>query len=141
MSAAGARPVPVVSDVSRPYWEGCRRGVLLVQECGRCGHRQLYPRSVCSACHSRDLSFIESAGKGTIVSFTVVHRAASSAFADDVPYVLALVRLDEGPTMMSTVTDTAPEAVTIDMPVRVWFDASNDEIALPRFRPNDMVGP
>jgi hypothetical protein len=125
--------VPVVSDVSRGYWQACKRGVLVVQECGRCGGKQLYPRSICHHCHARELTFVEAAGTGEVVSFTVVHRAASAAFEEEVPYILAMIELDEGPRMLSTVTADG-EDVVIGSRVRAWFDAVDDEIALPKFR-------
>jgi uncharacterized protein len=136
---SAARPLPVVNDVSRPFWEACRRGVLVVQACRRCGHRQLYPRSLCHRCHARELEFVEAEGTGAIVSFTVVHRAASPAFADDVPYVLALVELDEGPRMLSTVSGPGTDTIDVGTRVRVWFDDAGGEVSLPRFAPDSDV--
>ena len=130
-----ARHVPRPTPETAPFWNGCREGRLLIQQCADCGHRQFYPRLVCSRCQSRQLEWIDCSGRATIESFTIVRQAISPAYAGDVPYVVAIVRLAEGPTMMSNIVQCDPERLAIDMPVTVVFDALTADINLPKFRP------
>jgi len=133
--SAGERNVPAITPDTAPFWEGCREGRLLIQRCGECGHRQFYPRLVCSACGRPGPAWAEAAGNGTVESFTVMRQAISPAYAPDVPYVLAIIRLAEGPTMMSNVIGCDPDQVRIGMSVRVSFEPLTAEIVLPKFRP------
>ena len=121
--------------MSAEYWAACRRHELLVQRCRDCGTHQFYPRILCTACPGRLLDWVRASGRGTVRSFTVVHRPLSEAFAADVPYVVALVALAEGPTMMTHVVGCDAEAVRIGLPVEVVFDNRPDGVTLPMFRP------
>jgi uncharacterized OB-fold protein len=109
-----------------------------VQHCNACGHDQLYPRIVCTACHKADLSWRRATGGGSVYSVTVVRRAPSPAYADDVPYAIALVELDEGPRLMSNIVGCAPDDVRIGMRVAVDFDELAAGVRVPRFRPAEV---
>ena len=117
-----AKPVPRANADTRPFWEACNEGRLLYQRCGGCGAAQFYPRSLCARCGASELSWAEAEPRGTVHSFTVVHRAPSAAFKEDVPYVLALVDLADGFRMMMNVVGCDPDAVRIGMPVRIVFE-------------------
>ena len=120
------KPIPHATAETQPFWEGCRRGELLYQRCRACGHAQFYPRTLCTACLGSDLEWLRSGGRGTVHAFTVVMRAPSEAFKADVPYVLALVDLEEGFRMMLNVRgadpDWGPDALRIGQPVRIVFE-------------------
>ncbi|HEX9712892.1 MAG TPA: OB-fold domain-containing protein [Actinomycetota bacterium] len=131
---------PVVIDETRGFWEGTLVEQLRIQVCGACGNRQLPGGPCCSSCLSQDLSWQPASGHGTVFSFTVVRHAFHPSFADEVPYVVADVELDEGPIITSNVTDCPAESVRIGMPVKVWFDeqledAFHQPLRLPKFRP------
>lgn len=131
---------PIVIDETRGFWEGTAAEELRVQVCGACGHRQLPGGPCCRECLSPELSWERASGRGTIFSFTVVHKALHPAFAAQVPYVLADIQLEEGPILTSNVTDVAPQDVSIGMPVEVWFDEADRDafgtsFRLPRFKP------
>lgn len=126
-------PRPTVETA--PFWEGCRAGRLLIQRCADCGHRQFYPRLVCSSCTSRRLEWEAASGRATVESFTVVRQAISPAYAADVPYVLAIVRLAEGPTMMTNIVGCDPADVSVGMDLLVAFEPLDADITLPKFRP------
>lgn len=128
------RPVPLADDVSRPYWEAAGRGELLFQECPACGHRQLYPRALCTVCAATP-EWRTSSGRGTVYSCTVIRQNWAQPFREMLPYVVAMVELEEGPRLMSNVTDCSPEDVSVGMPVEAWFLAVEDGMALPMFRP------
>lgn len=131
--AGETKALPQPTPVSAPYWQAAREGRLVVQRCTACGHLQLYPRSLCTRCSGERLDWLEASGRGRVRTFTVIRRAVSAAYEPDVPYVVALIALDEGPTLMSNVVGCAPEAVRIGAPVRVRFDAWTPEVTLPVF--------
>jgi len=137
MTIPGARNLPHPTPETAAYWEGCRQGKLLIQRCGSCGHYQFYPRIVCTDCMSTQVEWIQASGCGTVISFTIVRHTASEAYAADVPYVVALIQLDEGPTMMSNVIDGDPERIKIGMPVEVTFESWSANITVPKFRVRD----
>ena len=118
---------------SRPYWEGLSQGELRIQRCKNCAKSVFYPRALCPHCHSDQLEWIVASGKGTIYTYTVAHQAFGP-FAADVPFVVALVELEEGARMMSRIVDTSRERVTIGAPVLVTFEGTGDELTLPYFR-------
>ncbi len=126
------RTLPPLTDLTRPYWEGCKAGELKLQRCSDCGEHQFYPRNICAHCTSRNLAWITASGRGEIASFTVFRRAISKAY--DAPYIVALIDLDEGVRMMSNVVDADPEQVGVGDPVTVDFENWSDELRLPVFR-------
>lgn len=130
------KPLPTPTPESAPYWDGLRDGRLLMQRCTRCARLQFYPRSICRHCGATDLDWEEMAGTGTIYSYTVIHRAPFAAFKGDVPYAYAVVELDEGPRVVSTIETDDLDALAIGMRVTAVFDAVTDEITLLRFRPS-----
>jgi uncharacterized OB-fold protein len=132
------KPLPVVTDESRPFWEGCRQGKLLLQYCDQCRRYQFYPRLYCMQCGSASLSWIEASGRGVIYSYTIIHQNKSPEFAQDTPYNVAIVQLEEGPRMMSNIVDISPAELCIDLPVTIIFDAVTNSISLPRFKPTKL---
>jgi uncharacterized OB-fold protein len=129
------KPLPVLTRETRPYWDGCKRHELLIQLCSSCGYYQFYPRLYCAQCFSDRVEWVAASGHATVLSFTIVHRPVSPAFAGDVPYVVALVTLEEGPSMMTNIIGCAPDQVAIGMPVKVTFEDWTDEISIAKFRP------
>jgi uncharacterized OB-fold protein len=131
----GAKPrvAPIPDAESEAFWSGTLEGKLLVQECSVCGQRQLYGRSLCTNCHSASLSWIEASGKGTIYSRTIIRQNPSRSFKHLIPFVVALIDLDDGPRMMSNVVGTPAEEVNIGDRVRVTFEPVSDTAALPMF--------
>ena len=127
-----AHPVP--DSISGPYFEAAARGELRFQRCSA-GHPFLYPRRLCPRCHSRELSWEASAGAGEVVSFAAVHRPPWDDPGRPVPYVIVLVRLDEGPQLMSTLERIAPEEVEIGMRVSAAFERLSEDLGLVRFVP------
>lgn len=131
-----SKPLPSMHDeASRTYWEGCKNGKLLLQRCLDCGVYQTFPRHLCYRCHSQKLSWVESSGRGTVYSFSVVYRPPMEEFAPDVPYVVAIVELQEGVRMMTNIVGCPPEDATVGMGVQVVFDRVTPEVALPKFKP------
>jgi uncharacterized OB-fold protein len=133
---AYAKPLPVPDPDSAPFWDGCREGRLMIQHCEACGQDQFPPGNVCSHCGARAIGWRQASGAGTVFSWIVVrHPVPKPVYADEVPYVVALVELAEGVRMPSNIIGCAPEAVTAGMPVKVVFRPAADGIVLPLFEP------
>ncbi len=129
------KPVPIVNDWARPFWEAAREERLILQQCNDCKNHIFYPRISCPHCFSDHLTWVDASGNGTVYSFTIVENNPPSAFINDVPYVVAVVRLEEGVQMLSNIVGCDPADVRCDMPVRVTFEKLNDEFTLPKFTP------
>lgn len=127
-------PLPKPDNDSAVYWDAARSHKLVIQQCLECQKFRFYPRSVCPHCLSDTFEWREASGRGRIYSFTVIHRAPTPAFRDRVPYVLALIELQEGVRMMTNIVGCDPESVEIGKAVEVTFDDVTDEVTLPKFR-------
>jgi len=132
---ASKKPMPVVNPWARPFWDGMRKEKLMLQKCSDCAKFIFYPRIVCPHCFSDNLEWAQSNGKGTVYSYTVVENNAPSFFQDEMPFVVALIRLQEGVQMMSNIVSCEPSEVYCDMPVEVTFNKVSEEFTLPKFRP------
>ena len=128
-------PLPRPYQDTAEFWAAAREHRFVIQRCNSCGEHQFYPRGVCSHCLSSELEWREASGNGTIYSYSVNHRAPHPGFADDLPFVLAIVELEEGPRMMTNIVVSDPDSVTIGMAVTVTFDDVTDQVTLPKFTP------
>lgn len=132
---SASKPLPRVSETTRPYWDAARDGRLLLQRCSSCRTWICYPRAWCPSCWSTTLEWQEASGRGRVVTFTIIHQAPFPSYAGDAPYVLAVIRLDEGPQMMANVLVPDPRSVAIDMPVSVVFEERANGFRVPQFEP------
>jgi uncharacterized OB-fold protein len=127
--------LPELTDLNRPFWEGCRNDQLVLQRCSECGHLR-YPISrVCPRCISSSYSWEPTSGRGTVYSFAVFRHAYNEAWRDQVPYAVALIELEEGPTMISNIVGVDVDDVHVGLPVRVVFAPATDQVTVPRFTP------
>ncbi|RKJ99261.1 Zn-ribbon domain-containing OB-fold protein [Alicycliphilus denitrificans] len=133
MSEAPARPLPQPTDLTRPYWQAAARGELHMQHCGACGRWQFYPRPFCIHCEADALQWRAVSGLGRIYTYTVNHRAPNAFMKARLPYVVAIVELDEGPRLMANVLGNAVDQAGIGKRVKVTFEAVSEEVALPQF--------
>lgn len=133
--SAYAKPLPTLDDGNRPFWDACREGRLALQKCRDCGHLRYPVSHVCPECLSYESDWTTVSGKGEVFSYIVFHQVYNQAFAEDVPYNVAIIQLDEGPRMISNVTGVANDAVKVGDRVEVVFDAVTDDITIPRFKP------
>ena len=90
---------------------------------------------MCYRCLSEDLGWMKSSGLGTLYSFTIIRQPAYASFEPDVPYVYAIVDLDDGARMISNVVHIDPESVRIGMRLRVTFEDATADITIPKFEP------
>lgn len=130
-----AKPLPQVNADSRPFWEGCLEHLLKIQKCKNCGLLRWPPAFICPECLSPETEWIVAKGKGRVYSYAVYHVAYLSGFKNELPYVVAIIGLDEGPRMMSNIIGCDPAEVYCDMPVEIIWDDVSEEFSIPKFRP------
>lgn len=129
---ATARPAPVPTVETQPFWEAANRGELLFGQCRTCGERHYYPRRRCPWCFSQEVDWQVAAGRGTIHSFSVVHHK-------EAPYVCAYVTLAEGVSVFTNIVDSDARRLAVDAPVELVFEASSSGQKIPVFRLCDDV--
>ena len=127
------RPAPIVTDDSTAFWEAARDGRLVAQRCRDCGRFRHPPRPMCPECHSIDQETVELAGTGTVYSYAILHHPQHPAFS--YPVVAVLVDLDEGIRIVSNLVGVQPGDVRIGTRVRVTFEATEHDMAVPVFGP------
>jgi uncharacterized OB-fold protein len=136
MAESMPRPIPDQGDLlTEPYWQHLREGTFALPRCDACGRHHFYPRSRCPHCGGDRIAWSAVSGRGKVYSYSVVHRAPSAAFKDEVPYVVAIVETDEGPHLMSRVVGVAPDAVRVGMRLQVRLDRAAEQAAMPVFEP------
>jgi sugar lactone lactonase YvrE/uncharacterized OB-fold protein len=136
---AKERPLPRIGPDSAPFWEAAREGRLSLPWCLECRRPHLPPGPVCPFCLSERLEWRSASGHGVVSSWTRVHKAWFPAFADDIPYVVAQIALDEGPRLTAGFFDYGALGPRVGQKVAVDFERVTPEIALPRFRPAPEV--
>ena len=129
------KPLPEMTPWSKKFWESTRQHKLSMQKCNSCGKLIFYPRKACPECWSLDLGWQQVSGKAKLNTFTVTLGGVEPVFAPDLPYVLAMVDLAEGITMMTNIVDSKPEDLKIGMDLEVAFRDCTDDISLPVFKP------
>ncbi|MQA03806.1 MAG: hypothetical protein GEV07_14145 [Streptosporangiales bacterium] len=141
MTMAGYdKPLPEISEANEPFWSALREHRLVMQRCSECAHIR-YPISpYCAQCLSGGFDWAELSGDGEIYSYIVFHQVYNEAFADDVPYNVALVQMCEGPRMFSNIVGVPNDQPRVGDPVSITFDEVTDEVTLPRFRLTAAAG-
>ena len=135
MNPLPARPLPRPTTWSAPFWEAAKHGRLSIQLCNACQKPIMYPKQFCPGCLSDDLGWMTSQGHGEVYTFTVQERGAPTGFADCVPYVLAVIRLDEGVQLLSNIVGEGAINISCGDRVSVEFmTISGSDFALPVFR-------
>ena len=129
------RALPRINRDSAPYWQSAKEHNLKLQRCAQCERFRFYPSLSCHFCRSLVFEWLPISGRGEVYTYSVVYRGPGAPFADLLPLVVAMITLEEGPTMMSNVVGIAPEDVRIGMPVRIAYEDVNDDITLPVFEP------
>jgi len=131
------RPRPEPTRFTEPFWEGLRAGELRIQRCLECAHWRWTPQLACPKCWSERYEWVPSQGRGELYSYTVVHRSIDpERFA--APYVLAVVRLDEGPHLLTNLVECTPDVIEVGMRVVVRFERLDDEFNVYPFAPEAL---
>lgn len=129
------KPVPTISPSMAPFYEAANQGRLLVQKCDDCGLLHFPAHELCSNCLSTRASWVTVSGRGEVYSFNVMHQVYHPAFAAEVPYAVVVVKLEEGPKVVSNLVGLKPHEIKCGMRVEVVFEKLNDQVTLPKFRP------
>jgi uncharacterized OB-fold protein len=135
------KPLPEIDETNRPFWDALKERRFLVPRCESCGHFNWPPYPACRSCLGEAQEWTEVSGNGTLFSFTVVHRGLG-AFSEDVPYVIALVELDERPRSLVVMGNVDHEGIDLEvgMPMEVsYFDVLDEDVTLWRFVPSDRA--
>jgi uncharacterized protein len=129
------RILPQPTPETKHYWDGCKAGELRLQRCCACAHVYFPPRPFCPACASREVAVEVASGEATLYSYVIAMRPRPDMGKE--PHSIAVVTLKEGPRMMTNIVDCpqTPDALQLDMPLRVVFRAESEEITLPCFAP------
>jgi len=129
-----AKPRPRIDALSRGFWDHVREHRLSVQRCDACEHLHFPGSPVCPRCLSEEQSWKPVSGRGVLLSWVRFHRAYWEGFRGDLPYLVGLVGLDEGPMLMTNIVGTPAEELSVGMRVEVFFEKVDEELTLPKFR-------
>ncbi|WP_163538623.1 OB-fold domain-containing protein [Gracilibacillus sp. YIM 98692] len=114
-------PGPTITPVSKPFWDSVAAGKLSIQQCNSCQEWVFYPREHCPHCLSDDLTWKEASGSGSLKTWSVIHRAGHPAWQDRTPYVVGIVELEEGPSLLTHLL-VKEEDLAYKMKVKVSFE-------------------
>lgn len=126
------KPLPQITPLDRPFWEHAQRSELVVQRCDACGDLHVPASPVCPSCLSSEQSWKQMSGRGTLESWVDFHRAYWDGFKEELPYRVCLIKLEEGPLLVSNLV-AGDGVVEIGVEVHVVFEKATDEITLPKF--------
>ncbi len=131
------KPIPVPQGESDYYWEKAKQHELWLRQCNACGKAYFYPRDISPCCFSKDTSWVQASGNATLHTYGIVERPPHPCFAEETPFVTAIVELEEGPRMPTNIVmdEPTPEKLQIGMALKVVFEDISETIALPKFEP------
>lgn len=135
MSEKVEKPLPIPNEDTRVLFEGARRGELMIQRCAKCGEYRFVARQRCDVCGSPEFSWEAASGRGKLISFAYVHQKYHPGFADETPYPIAIVELEEGPRLTTNLVQLNGVTPHGGMAVQVVFERRTDEISIPVFKP------
>jgi uncharacterized OB-fold protein len=128
------RILPLPNSATQPFWDATARGELVVQWCEECQEAQFHPGPLCRTCGGEP-GWKVTNGQGAVYTYTIVHQSRTPPFDTLVPYIVAMIDLDDGPRMMTNVIGCPIDQVHVGMRVEVGFAAEVDGIALPFWQP------
>lgn len=129
------KPLPQIDNWNRPFWDAAHRHELSVQACADCGHMFTPPGPVCPECLGDKLQWKTVSGRGVVESWVVFHQQYFKGFEKDLPYNVAMIRLDEGPFLFTNILEIDNGDLRRGLQVEVVFEQATEEITIPCFRP------
>jgi uncharacterized OB-fold protein len=129
------KPLPRLDDANAPFWAAAKAHELKLQKCAGCGVLRFPATRYCAACGNAESSWAEVSGRGTVSSWCRFHQVYFEGFAEDVPYIVIVVALEEGPRLFSNLVDAPEGEIEIGLPVKVYFDDVTPEVTLVKFKP------
>lgn len=128
------KPLPLLEGMAGEFYEHCKNHELRFQRCTQCSTWRHVPRNMCAQCGSWEWEWSKSSGRGELLTWTIVTFPMQPSFAEEVPYAVTLVELEEGPRVVSRIVDVEPKDLRMGLPVEVVFEAVTPEVTLPRFK-------
>ena len=130
------KPLPIPTPTAKPFWDGLAEHTVRIQQCRACHRWIFYPRVTCPHCWAADLDWQEIPGTGTLYTFTICRKPTHPVFADEVPQLLAVVQLDEGPRLTSTLVNVKEGDIRIGMRLKPFFDdIAGRQVTMLRYQP------
>lgn len=129
------KPLPFVTSLNAPFWEGLKRRELKLQRCDGCGRIWYPPGPLCPHCWSDKFTWTGLSGRGRVNSWVIFHQAYFKSFEADVPYNVAEVELEEGPRLLTNLVGVRNEEIQAGMPVEIVFEDATEEVTLAKFKP------
>lgn len=127
--------LPTIEDDTRHWWDAAHEHRLLIQRCNQSGRYYFYPRPFSPFTWSEDVEWVEASGRGSVYTFSTVHRNDLPPFSEQVPYIAAVVELEEGPRMMTKIVGCTEDDIEIGMPVEVAWEELSEDVTIPVFVP------
>ena len=129
------KPLPELTDQTRPFWTAAKEGRLVLQKCQRCSTFNFFPKPWCIECGSRELHWTDAQPTGTVYSYTISRSVAMNypGWKEELPIILCLIDLDDNARLYGQVIDCATDEISIGQRVGVHFESISDEAAVPKF--------
>jgi uncharacterized OB-fold protein len=129
------KPRPLPTPITQPFWDALRQERVVLQRCGACDSWVYYPRARCPRCLSGDLTWHEVSGRAHLFSYTITHQPTTYQFADEMPQIIAIVELDEGVRLTTTLVGVEHRDLSIGLKLVPEFDHGDDGLTLLRYTP------
>jgi uncharacterized OB-fold protein len=126
---------PTIEADTREFWDATAEGRLLLRHCRACDEVHYYPRNFCPSCWSDDVDWVEAKGTGSLYTWSLVMQNDLPPFHEQVPYVAAIVELDEGPRMMTRLVDCDESALEVGQRFAARFEPLDDDVTIVVFAP------
>jgi hypothetical protein len=141
LTAQNWPPLPEPDALTQFFWDGVEAHELRILRCDRCGRFVHWPRPVCRFCSSTSLTPARVSGRGSLHTWTIPLQPFDPYFSAHLPYVLAVVELEEQPGLMivTNIVDCTEDDLAMSMPVEVTFREVAPGVILPLFRPSDTA--
>jgi uncharacterized OB-fold protein len=131
-----SKPLPVIDEKSKPFWLAAKNQLIQLPQCKKCEFIRTQFEDFCPSCGSELFEWKTLSGNGTIWSHCVFHQKYFSEFANDLPYGVIMVKLDEGPKLISNLVNQGQAELKIGLRVKAHFEDVTDEITLIKFTPS-----
>lgn len=133
--------LPTIEGESQPFWDAAKEHRFLIARCGSCERVHHYPRPFCPYCWSEDVAWVEASGRATLYTYSTVFMNDMPPFRDRLPYLAAVVDLEEGPRVMTNLVDVDSSDLEIGMPLEVAYQQISPDVTVPVFRPAGSSAP
>lgn len=133
------KPLPELDNWNKPFWEACKEHRFIMQKCDATGQIWYPPAPISPATRDEKWSWVDISGRGIVWSMVQMHQKYFAGFADEIPYMVIQVQLEEGPMILSNIVGCDPNDVKIGMTVKIVFDDTDPNISLPKFAPVELA--